>query len=354
MTYLDDDADLIKASLPSGTSVPDDSDRLFRLYAVLLRTKRMRTTATDVHDAWTAWQQELDPEHEALKPYRQLPPDVQAEDEPFLAAIHEAASKIIDARATDHEKGIRRTFPELDTWSDRLSGVYRPAFGSDLAEDDKDWPPLAASQIAASSMVASCEHLQAFRAHVESRDLYVFAHETLLRTALLSAAQAVWVLGPDDREERISNARRLAAHIDTEHLKFLRDLARFGPDENAAAVTARITERLDELTKMRTDANQKEKFEATRVIRTAVGHVTDDEDLAAEVVLNWRNGSAAAHGLAWMAQGRASNRQTSEPDENGLVAIEVTSDIDILALPYLSAYRLLKTAHALLAQRGGV
>ena len=91
MTYLDDDAALIRQNVPPDTEVPDDSDRLFRLYAIVLRAKGLNATAADVHNAWAAWQQELDPDHDALLPYDDLSPDVQAEDRPFLAAIHAAA-----------------------------------------------------------------------------------------------------------------------------------------------------------------------------------------------------------------------------------------------------------------------
>ena len=90
MTYLDEEAARIRRHLPPGTSVPDGGERLFRLYAVLLRAKGKAVTAQDVHDVWSAWMQEEDPEHEAIQPYDDLAPDVQAEDQPFLTAILDA------------------------------------------------------------------------------------------------------------------------------------------------------------------------------------------------------------------------------------------------------------------------
>jgi hypothetical protein len=87
MTYLDELAHRIREHLPAGTSVPDSADRLFVLYAIILRAKGPDVTASDVHDAWAAWMQQRDPEHEALRPYDDLPPDVQKEDAPFLEAI---------------------------------------------------------------------------------------------------------------------------------------------------------------------------------------------------------------------------------------------------------------------------
>lgn len=93
MTYLDNLADRIRSCLPAGTSVPDDADRLFLLYAVILRAKGSDVTASDVHDAWAAWMQEQDPGHDALRPYDDLAPSVQAEDAPFLQAIRDAAQQ---------------------------------------------------------------------------------------------------------------------------------------------------------------------------------------------------------------------------------------------------------------------
>jgi hypothetical protein len=93
MTYLQDLANRIREHLPPGTSVPDDADRLFVLYAVLLRAKGVGVTAADVHDAWAAWMQERDPNHDALQPYDDLQPEVQNEDAPFLQAIKSAATR---------------------------------------------------------------------------------------------------------------------------------------------------------------------------------------------------------------------------------------------------------------------
>lgn len=91
MSYLDADAELIRSCLPAGTGVPEDSDDLFILYAVLARAKGESTQAADVHDAWSAWMSRSLPDHESIRPYDQLPSSVQSEDTPFLIAIRSAA-----------------------------------------------------------------------------------------------------------------------------------------------------------------------------------------------------------------------------------------------------------------------
>ncbi|XBB68211.1 hypothetical protein ABFU82_02565 [Nocardioides sp. WV_118_6] len=93
LNYLQNAAALIQAKLPVGTSVPDDADGLFLLYAVLMRAKGADVRAADVHDAWGAWMTQTDPEHDSLVPFDQLSSATQAEDSPFLIAIRRAAAE---------------------------------------------------------------------------------------------------------------------------------------------------------------------------------------------------------------------------------------------------------------------
>jgi hypothetical protein len=90
-SYLEHDADLIRRCLPGDAVVPEDSNALFLLYAVLLRAKGAETDLSDVHDAWSAWMLSREPNHEAIRPFGELDRTTQAEDEPFLSAIRQAA-----------------------------------------------------------------------------------------------------------------------------------------------------------------------------------------------------------------------------------------------------------------------
>ncbi|MFS0729625.1 hypothetical protein ABC270_06020 [Curtobacterium sp. 1P10AnD] len=92
-TYLKRDADLIRACLPDGVEEPDGSEPLFLMYAVLLRAKGVDTTASDVHDAWSAWMIGVDPDHESIRPFSELDAETRGEDGPFLVAIRRAAQK---------------------------------------------------------------------------------------------------------------------------------------------------------------------------------------------------------------------------------------------------------------------
>ena len=90
-SYLDEIAAEIRAALPEGASPPPDSGHLFVLYALLTRVKGESVTASDVHDAWSAWIQQTTPDHPALVPYDALDAKSQSEDEPYVRAIRSVA-----------------------------------------------------------------------------------------------------------------------------------------------------------------------------------------------------------------------------------------------------------------------
>jgi hypothetical protein len=80
------------------TNPPDESDmRLYRIYAVLALAKGKDTTLEDVHDAWSAWQADMMPDHRSLIPFAELSPQVQAYDQEYCDAIHACSSSVTEA-----------------------------------------------------------------------------------------------------------------------------------------------------------------------------------------------------------------------------------------------------------------
>lgn len=53
--------------------------------------KKFRTQLENVHNAWTAWISQTEPEHESVTPFTDLDSETQAADQPFLDAILEVA-----------------------------------------------------------------------------------------------------------------------------------------------------------------------------------------------------------------------------------------------------------------------
>jgi len=79
--------------------VPDDSDELFLLYAVLARVAGTHVTNEDVHDAWVAWMASRGKHHGSMVPFDELPAHVRDEDAPFADAIRSAAAERPERRA---------------------------------------------------------------------------------------------------------------------------------------------------------------------------------------------------------------------------------------------------------------
>jgi hypothetical protein len=89
--YLDALAERIRSEVPASDLPDEDTDSLFRLYAVLLLAKGQEVTCDDVHNAWVAWMLDRRRDHDALVPFAELPVEVADSDAPFVAAIHSVA-----------------------------------------------------------------------------------------------------------------------------------------------------------------------------------------------------------------------------------------------------------------------
>jgi hypothetical protein len=87
MTYLDLIGEDIRRHVPDDVLPNGDIDELFRLYAVLALAKGADVTAADVHNAWSAWMQTREPNHESLRPFEELDHQRQVADEPYVDAI---------------------------------------------------------------------------------------------------------------------------------------------------------------------------------------------------------------------------------------------------------------------------
>jgi hypothetical protein len=100
MSYLDELAVRIRDEVPESHRGETALD-LFRLYAVLALAKGEAVQASDVHNAWAAWMQEREPDHEALRPFEELDKETREADYPFVLAIRAVAS------AEDSDKAER-------------------------------------------------------------------------------------------------------------------------------------------------------------------------------------------------------------------------------------------------------
>lgn len=251
------------------------------------------------------------------------------------------------------EAKLRETFPILDHWQQWGSIAFWPEPGSELEIDDQDWPTLSVSEIAHLGLQVAADHLLAVRAHIEARTLFAFSHLTLCRSALLGATQALWVLAPDHRPERLKRARTVAAYAHRKHLQFLRGLQDHTPQPhaNTDAVAAFVETQVEELDRKRMEVGEQLRLNNTDMIREAMDAAFDAAH-AAEAVIVWQSGSGAAHGFVWPLLGTAGTVQSTPTDQPGLAEFQVGGSLRRMSNAYFAAFHAADRGWKLLRRRG--
>ncbi|MFJ2663806.1 hypothetical protein ACIO14_05605 [Nocardia fluminea] len=263
----------------------------------------------------------------------------------------------------EYERQIRSTFATLDLWRTAAATAFKPELGSQLRIDDQDWPAAPLSAIAHQGLGVAVTHLQAVRVHLAPESgpgqLIPLAQATLCRTALVGAAQAVWLLVSDDRQKRIRRHRMLITDMHYNHRQYLTDLQKYAGaelHEGTEIVAAHLDIRIQEMKAKRAAAGETEKFKNTEMIRVAAEEIfagrSDAAELAQSAVLVWRSGSGAAHGFFWPVFGRPGTEQTAGPDANGVAEFAVGGSLGELAEPYMAAFTMCEQGWKLLRQRG--
>jgi hypothetical protein len=91
MNYIDEIAVQIAQALDD-PSPPQADMALYRIYALLALTTGIHTTLENVHDAWSAWEACLVPDHRSIVPFDQLTTEVQELDRKYANAIRMVAA----------------------------------------------------------------------------------------------------------------------------------------------------------------------------------------------------------------------------------------------------------------------
>lgn len=186
------------------------------------------------------------------------------------------------------------------------AGDHTPNPGSDLAGDDGISPKVSGQAVFA--IRVGLDHYGSVTTVLKSPGglLHRFAPYSALRAALLTASQAIWILGPDDRETRQRNALTLARTSAIEHRKVIKAYE-FPPTEELRegkkATLAELDKQIELIEKVASavDVGELGGFNSTRVIDAAV-KIVDPTDTGLWMAIEhlWRSGSAAAHGYPWM------------------------------------------------------
>lgn len=109
-----------------------------------------------------------------------------------------------EAPSEQHLERLSRAFEAVDNWHKMTSSApLRCRPGSALREDDRANPSHPVSVPTWVAIVQSVEHLNAIGLLFQGTGaLFPSAYFSMARPALLGACRAVWILSPEQREER--------------------------------------------------------------------------------------------------------------------------------------------------------
>jgi hypothetical protein len=102
----------------------------------------------------------------------------------------------------DMLKVFRDAPPDLRRWQQRAKEVERPEPGSDLAGDDSTFSYQPISETVRLGLVSTGEHLRLVWDGLKLKHYYNMSQYSAVRAAIVGAAQAVWVLAPDESTAR--------------------------------------------------------------------------------------------------------------------------------------------------------
>ena len=247
---------------------------------------------------------------------------------------------------------IRDTYKDLDRWHARSQSPMpeEPAPGSDLAGDDALFRWHRISEAVRLSLITAGEHLRLARTALEAKQVYPTAHFTVLRGALVGAAQAVWILRVDDDAERGERGLALIAEMYAQLRKYYEQMRQVPfSEEELAKLKGQIAwcdTRIAQVVSVRTS---RASLNQTQMISDAIDDVYADEERRIAGKLLWRELSADAHVLGWAVF----QRSTFAPTAVGAdLAVGLTSDkLDDLAEAFLVAHALLERGWELFDQR---
>lgn len=243
--------------------------------------------------------------------------------------------------------------PDLESWKQRAESVEQPERGSDLAADDQVFPFHRISEVARTSLVISGENLRMAIDAIHQENLYPNAHFTPLRSALVGACQAVWILAPDDQTVRRDRGLCVIDELYRRSAQFHADTRTLTPGLTQAEVTTLdgqlrwIRGRRQQVAGVR--VNRFSLNLTDDVIPSAAAVVYSDPQRQAEVSLLWRQMSGDAHVLGWSMFIRSTPGQTDRL--TGLAEFGSAGSFSSIAPAFYASYQLLRRGWSLYDRR---
>lgn len=263
----------------------------------------------------------------------------------------DATLAVVDTQETALLTQLESTFARLDGWHKRgEQQVETPQAGSDLFEDDKSWAHNPISEVARLSLALSVDHLGLVRVMLDARQLFPSSPYTTLRGALVGAAQAVWVLGPQRRETRIAHGLAVIAEEYAQLAKFYSAVDELDPNTIPADQWLWLRSRRTNLAALR-GQHATTKLNQTQMIEESLDLAfPSDAEKRKSGRLLWRQMSADAHVLGWAVSQRT--HVLVAPGKNDpLAVLAAAGSLRHLSEPFLCAFELAKRGWSLFDQR---
>lgn len=226
----------------------------------------------------------------------------------------------------------------------------QPERGSQLAMDDSVYPWHAISEAARLSLMTSGEHLRLARTSIEAGQVYPSAHFTVLRGALVAAAQAVWILAAEEAAERQERGLTLIdemyRQLQTYYMELATTILTADERTDLRGQGEWCDMRRQQVARVRRTTT---KLNQTDTIKWALQHRFSDEQRRSAGRLLWRQMSADAHVLGWSMFQRG-NVVHSE-HRSGLGVLESGGDLSHIAEPFVAIHLLLKEGWSLFDRR---
>ncbi len=194
--------------------------------------------------------------------------------------------------------------------------------GSALALDRSALPVYATATLAWTGIASALEHLVA-AAHLWvslGRNTAPRAFYTLLRPALVGAAQAHWLLSPDDRNTRLMRARLLTIETHKRERQFyegLRELVPLAgnPGEAGLELESKVNSLSGRIKAVQSDLpDERDNSSVTAIVESLSKEIYESQpEMRVGVLALWRRSSGDAHALPWTAQHREGWRERVQP-----------------------------------------
>ncbi|GAA3264520.1 hypothetical protein GCM10010469_34200 [Streptomyces labedae] len=221
---------------------------------------------------------------------------------------------------------VDRALRQINEWQKATS---KPSpmveAGSSLSGDDAKIPTLMMSSAAYQCFVHAVDHLHAVQALLfEAKVMHSYAPYSLLRAAVEAAGEAIWLLGPSGRQERIRRCLKRAYENVSKGKDFM-DLSGLQPSGRSHA--ERVQEIRDLAAEHGLDPNDVcGRWSTQRQLKYVDEDVRHDKDALAQNL--WQICSGFAHGREWATLGLL--ERTVHSQVGNVVQVRLSSSTEVL------------------------